>query len=104
LDGHCDLVELLAQRGADIQPALRTSAQLRPDGPSRYMREMNSFLGVELNDFAPRRGNVKWTACFLERFPTLRQAVNEHSAPFELLAQQSGNPAIARRFESDADS
>jgi hypothetical protein len=68
------------------------------------MREMGGLLGIELSDFAfaIRRDDVEWTARLLKRFPALRQASDEHGTPFKLLAQQSGNSAIARLFESEA--
>jgi ankyrin repeat protein len=104
--GHSAVVELLVQQGADINTRDAKFGATPAGWAIEYMREMGGFLGIELSDFAfaIRRGDVEWTARFLKRFPALRQAVDEHGTPFRLLAQESGNSAIAALFESEADS
>jgi ankyrin repeat protein len=104
--GHRDVVEFLVQKGADINARDAKFGATPAGWAIEYMREMGGLLGIELSDFAFAidRDDVEWTARFLKRFPALRQAVDEHGTPFRLLAQQSGNSAIAGLFESDAAS
>ena len=104
--GHRDVVEFLVQKGADINARDAKFGTTPAGWAIEYMREMGGLLGIELSDFAFAigRDDVEWTARFLKRFPALRQAVDEHGTPFRLLAQQSGNSAIAGLFESDAAS
>ncbi|MGA8088908.1 MAG: ankyrin repeat domain-containing protein [Terracidiphilus sp.] len=102
--GYCNVVELLVQQGADINARDAKFGATPAGWAIEYMREMGGFLGIELSDFAfaIRRGDVEWTARFLKRFPALRQAADEHGTPFKLLAQQSGNSAIAGLFELES--
>jgi ankyrin repeat protein len=102
--GHTAVVEFLVQHGADINARDAKFGATPAGWAIEYMREMGGLLGIELSDFAFAigRDDVEWTARFLKRFPALRQAADEHGTPFKLLAQQSGNPAIARLFESEA--
>jgi ankyrin repeat protein len=104
--GHRDVVEFLVQKGADINARDAKFGATPAGWAIEYMREIGGLLGIELSDFAFAigRDDVEWTARFLKRFPALRQAVDEHGTPFRLLAQQSGNSAIAGLFESDAAS
>lgn len=99
--GYRDVVEFLVQQGADINARDAKFGATPAGWAIEYMREMGGFLGIELSDFAfaIRRGDFEWTARFLKRFPVLRQAADEHGTPFKLLAEQSGNPAIAGLFE-----
>jgi hypothetical protein len=64
---------------------------------------MGGFLAIELEDlaYAIRRGHVEWVTRFLERFPALRHASDSQGRSFELLAQESGNPEIAKLFGSE---
>ena len=102
--GHSAVVELLVRQGADINTRDAKFGATPAGWAIEYMREMGGLLGIELSDFAfaIRRHDVEWTARFLERFPALRHAVDEHGTPFKLLAQQSGDSAIAALFESEA--
>jgi len=104
LGGHSAVVKLLVERGADINARDGKFGATPAGWAIEYIREMGGLLGIELSDlaFAIRRGDVEWTARFLNRFPALRQAADEHGTPFKLLAQQAGNPAIVRLFESEA--
>jgi ankyrin repeat protein len=99
--GHRAAVEALIEHGADIN-AIDSQFGATPAGWAiEYMREMGAFLGIELADFAYaiNRGDVDWVARFLKRFPKLRQASDQQGRPFKQLAQQSGNPEIAKMFE-----
>jgi ankyrin repeat protein len=104
--GHTAVVEILVKQGADINTRDAKFGATPAGWAIEYMREMGGFLGIELTDFlfVIRYRNSEWTARFLKRFPALRQAVDEHGTPFRLLAQESGNSAIAALFESEADS
>jgi ankyrin repeat protein len=99
--GHREVVEALVEHGADVN-AIDSRFAATPAGWAiEYLREMGAFLGIELNDFAYaiQRGDVDWVARFLKRFPKLRQANDQQGRPFRQLAQQSGNPEIAKMFE-----
>ena len=100
--GHRDLVRLLVQNGADINARDDKFGATPAGWAIEYLRELKGFLGIELEDFAHaiRRGDVDWAARFLKRFPALRQAADRDGTPFKTLANQSGNPAMARLFDS----
>lgn len=101
--GHRTVVEVLVQHGANINTHDARYGATPTGWAIEYLREMGGFLGIELDDFAHaiRRGDVEWSARFLQRFPKLRDATDKHGIPFRELAAQSGNPAIARMFESE---
>lgn len=96
--GHREVVQALVQCGADINAADGKFGATPAGWAIEYMREMDGFLGIELADFAHaiRRGDVEWVERFLERFPPLRNARDAQGKPFSVLAQESGNPAIAK--------
>jgi hypothetical protein len=100
--GHRAVVQLLVQHGADINARDAQFGATPAGWAIEYLREIGGFLGIELSDFAfaIRRGDVEWTARFLQRFPALREAADEHGTPFKLLAQQR-SPAIAHLFQSE---
>ncbi len=101
--GHRAVVQLLVQHGADINGRDAQFGATPAGWAIEYLREIGGFLGIELSDFAfaIRRGDVEWTARFLQRFPALREAADEHGTPFKMLAQQSRSPAIAHLFQSE---
>jgi ankyrin repeat protein len=101
LGGHREIVQLLIQHGADVN-ALDGSFGATPAGWAiEYLREMDGFLGIELDDFAfaIRRGDVEWVKRFLKRFPSLLHGSDPQGNPFKLLASQTGNPEIIELFE-----
>jgi ankyrin repeat protein len=103
-EGRRQIVELLVLHGADIN-ARDTRYRATPAGWAiEYLREVGGFLGIELSDFAHaiRKGDVEWTARFLQRFPSLREAADENGIPFRTIAKQSEAPEIVRMFEPDA--
>jgi len=81
---------------------MQSWALRRPDGRLHSSAKWGGFLGIELEDFgyAIRKGETEWVARFLQRFPALRGANDNSGQSFRTLAQQSGNPEIARLFES----
>jgi hypothetical protein len=103
-DGHCDVVRVLVEHGADINATDGRFGATPAGWAIEYMREMGGFLGIELTDFAYaiQRGHVEWVARFLKRFPPLRGAKDPKGTPFKQLAQQSGNAEIVKLFESEA--
>jgi ankyrin repeat protein len=99
--GHRPLVELLVERGADIN-AMDGHFHATPAGWAiEYLRERGGFLGIELADFAFAigKGDVEWVARFLKRFPGLREATDAEGVPFRVLADRAGNEEIAQLFE-----
>jgi Ankyrin repeats (3 copies) len=98
--GHRDIVRALVENGADINAA-DSEFGAKPAGWAfEYLREMGGFLGIELDDFgfAIQRGDVEWVARFLKRFPALRGASDTRGRSFKALAQECGNPKIAKLF------
>jgi len=102
--GHCRVVELLVQHGANINARDNKYGATPAGWAIEYLREMGGFLGIELSDFAHalRKGDSDWAARFLKRFPKLCDAADEDGTPFRKLAAQSGNSEIIRMFESRA--
>jgi len=98
--GHRPVVELLVDRGADVN-AIDGHFGATPAGWAiEYLRERGGFLGIELADFAfaIRKGDAEWVARFLKRFPGLLEAQDREGVPFKVLAGQSGNQEIAQLF------
>jgi ankyrin repeat protein len=102
--GHRGVVQALVKHGAEINAADSQFGATPAGWAIEYLREMGGFLGIELDDFAYaiRRGDIEWVARFLQRFPALREASDPQGRPFKLLAQQSGNPEIAKLFGPEA--
>lgn len=99
--GHRTVVELLVERGADIN-AFDGKFGATPAGWAiEFLRERGGLLGIELADFAfaIERGDVEWVARFLKRFPGLREAKDRDGVPFKVLADRSFNTEIAHLFE-----
>jgi ankyrin repeat protein len=100
-EGNRPVVELLVERGADIN-AIDGKFGATPAGWAiEYLRERGGYLGIELADFAfaISKGDVEWVTRFLKRFPGLREAKDRDGVPFKVLADQSGNQEIAHLFE-----
>jgi ankyrin repeat protein len=102
--GHRSLVEALVRQGAEVN-AIDGECGATPAGWAiEYLRELGGLLAMEIDDlaFAIERGHVEWVKRFLARLPALRRARDKQGNSFQLLAQQSGNPEIARLFASTA--
>ena len=98
--GHSQIVRLLVQRGADVNSTDSQFGATPAGWAIEYLRELGGFLAIELDDFAYaiQLRDTRWVARFLKRFPSLRQARDTKGTPFQRLAQESGDPEIARLF------
>ena len=98
--GHREVVRALVEHGAEINAGASEFGATPAGWATEYLREMGGFLGIELDDlaYAVQRGHVEWVARFLQRFPALREASDTQGRFFKMLAQQSGNPEIAKLF------
>ena len=100
MNGHRQIVQLLLERGADINSTDSQFGATPAGWAIEYLREMGGYLGIELDDlaYAIRLGDTRWVARFLKRFPSLRQASDTNGTLFQRLARDSGNLEIARLF------
>ena len=100
MNGHRQIVDLLLERGADIN-STDTQFGATPAGWAiEYLRERGGYLAIELDDlsYAIRLGDARWVSRFLQRFPALRQATDTTGTPFLKLARESGDRKIAALF------
>ena len=100
LNGHCHIVRLLVERGADVNSTDNQCGATPAGWAIEYLRELGGFLAIELNDLAHaiEQRDTKWVARFLKRFPSLQNACDTKGIPFQTLARESGDPEIARLF------
>jgi hypothetical protein len=100
LNGHRPIVQLLLERGADINSKDSQFGATPAGWAIEYLREMGGYLGRELDDlaYAIQLGDARWIARLLKRFPSLRQANDPNGTPFQRLARESGNREIAGLF------
>ena len=100
LNGHRQIVQLLLERGADINSTDSQFGATPAGWAIEYLREMSGYLAIELDDlaYAIQLGDTRWVARFLKRFPLLRQASDTNGIPFQRLARESGNREIAGLF------
>jgi ankyrin repeat protein len=98
--GHRGVVQALVEQGAEINARDHEFGATPAGWAIEYLRELGGFLAIELDDlaYAIRRGDVEWVARFLKRFPGLREASDPQGIPFKLLAEQFGNPEVAKMF------
>jgi len=106
LNGHRRIVELLVERGANVNGRDGQFGATPAGWAIEYLRELGGYLAIELDDlaYALQVGDARWVARFLARFPALRQASGRNGTPFSQLARESGNPEIARLFDAGAAS
>jgi ankyrin repeat protein len=104
LNGHRQIVELLVERGANVNSRDGQFGATPAGWAIEYLRELGGHLAIELDDlaFAIRAGDARWVTRFLTRFPALRKGFDTNGTPFQQLARECGNPEIAKVFEEDA--
>jgi ankyrin repeat protein len=104
-DGHREIVELLLDRGAEINSRDSQFGATPAGWAIEYLRERGGYLGIELWDFAYaiENGDARWVARFLKRFPSLRQGRDINGKPFRELAEESGNREVIALFRSPGD-
>ena len=97
LNGHRQIVTLLVERGAEINNADSEYGATPTGWAIEYLREMNGFLSIELDDlaYAIEIRDTHWVNRFLKRFPSLRDASDTKGRPFQQLARELGNREIA---------
>ena len=100
LNGHRQIVQLLLERGADINSTDSQFGATPAGWAIEYLREMGGHLAIELDDlaYAIRLGDTRWVSRFLNRFPSLRHARDREGTPFLKLARESENREIAALF------
>jgi hypothetical protein len=86
-------VQLLLERGADINSTESQFGATPAGWAIEYLREMGGYLAIELDDlaYAVQFGDTRLVARFLKRFPSLRQASDTNGTPFQRLARESAN-------------
>jgi len=99
-DGLREIVQLLLDRGAEINSRDRQFGATPAGWAIEYLRERGGYLEIELSDFAYaiELGDSRWVARFLKRFPALRQGRDINGKPFRALAQESGNREVMALF------
>jgi Ankyrin repeats (3 copies) len=100
LNGHREIVQLLLDRGAEINKRDEQFGATPTGWAIEYLRERGGYLAIELDDlrYAIEHGDLRWVARFLKRFPTLRYGTDTDGKPFRQLAEESCNPEIMALF------
>jgi hypothetical protein len=93
-------VQLLLERGADINSRDSRFGATPAGWAIEYLREMGGYLAIELDDlaYAIRLGDTRWVSRFINRFPALRHARDPEGIPFQELARKSGDREITALF------
>lgn len=101
-NGHREMVQLLLDRGAEINKVDDRFGATPTGWAIEYLRERGGYLAIELDDvsYAIERGDARWVARFLKRFPNLRQGTDTKGKAFQQLAEESGNPEIMALFRN----
>jgi len=99
-NGHREIVELLCDRGSDIN-ARDDRHHATPSGWAiEYLRERGGLLAIEIEDalFAIRTRDVAWARRLITRHPALTTATDRHGKPLAAYARECGDPAIGDLF------
>jgi ankyrin repeat protein len=99
-DGSREIVQLLLDRGAEINGRDRRFGATPAGWAIEYLRERGGYLAIELSDlaYAIEAGDARWVGRFLERFPNLREGRDINGKPLRQLAEESGNREIMALF------
>ena len=99
-DGLREIVELLLDRGAEINSRDKQFGATPTGWAIEYLRERGGYLAIEIADlvYAIELGDARWVARFLERFPKLRQGRDPSGKPFRQFAEESGNREVMALF------
>jgi len=99
-DGLREIVQLLLDRGAEINSRDKQFGATPTGWAIEYLRERGGYLAIEIADlvYAIELGDATWVARFLERFPKLRQDTDPSGKPFRQLAEESGNREVMSLF------
>src|SRR2546430_2775254 len=95
-----EIVELLLDRGAEINSRDRQFGATPTGWAIEYLREKGGYFAIEIADlvYAIELGDARWVARFLERFPKLRQGRDPSGKPFRELVEESGNREVMALF------
>jgi ankyrin repeat protein len=101
-EGNREIVELLLDKGAEINSTDGKLGATPAGWAIEYLREKGGYLGVELRDFAYaiEMEDTRWVARFLNRFPALRQATATNGKPFRQLVEETVNRELIALFQS----
>jgi ankyrin repeat protein len=97
-DGLREIVQLLLDRGAEINSRDRQFGATRTGWAIEYLRKRGGYLEIADLVYAIELGDARWVARFLERFPKLRQGRDPSGKPFRQLAEESGNREVMALF------
>lgn len=100
LNGQREIVQLLLDRGAEINSVDNRFGATPTGWAIEYLRERGGYLAIELSDlaYAIEHRDIRWVARFLERFPALREATATNGKTFRQAASESGSPEIIALF------
>ena len=100
--GHREIVQLLLDRGADINATDDRFGATPTGWAIEYLRERGGYLAIELNDlaYAIGCGDLRWVARFLRRYPALRVGSDIDGRPFRQLAEESATPEVIALFRN----
>jgi Ankyrin repeats (3 copies) len=99
--GHRRIVNLLVERGADVNSRDGEFGATPAGWAIEHLRELGGHLAIELEDlaYAIETHDSKWVTRFLTRFPPLRKGTYNNEKTFRQLAIESADPTIAALFE-----
>lgn len=98
--GDREIVDLLHKNGAGINQRDQFHGSTPMGWAVEYLRKRGGCLVSEIEDllFALREQNVTWVRRFLERQPSLRNAMDSEQIPLAQHARETQNEEIIRLF------
>ena len=99
-DGNRSLMQLLIDRGADLNARDLQYGATPAGWAIHFLRERGALLAIEIEDalFAIRRGDWELAQRLVQRHPQLLIAHDEHGTSLADLARRSGDADIAALF------